>query len=139
MADRLSREQRSRNMASIRSKGNATTETVFLRLLRKAGIHGWRRHVDLPGKPDFVFRIQRVAVFVDGCFWHGCPRCYRLPEANRSYWKAKVLSNRRRDRRTSRKLRSLDWRVIRIWEHSLKWPLARARVLIRLRAALQIR
>ena len=128
MADWLSREQRSRNMASIRSKGNATTEKAFLRLLRDSGLSGWRRHVDLPGKPDFVFRSKRIAVFIDGCFWHGCPRCYRLPEDNRRYWKTKVLTNRTRDRRTTRRLRSLDWRVIRIWEHSLKSRLARSRV-----------
>ena len=139
MADWLSREQRSRNMASIRSKGNATTEQVFLHLLRQAGIHGWRRHVGLPGKPDFLFRAQRVAVFIDGCFWHGCPRCYRMPGDHRPYWKAKLSSNRRRDRRTTRKLRSLGWRVIRIWEHSLKSPLARTRAVARLSKALQIR
>jgi DNA mismatch endonuclease (patch repair protein) len=132
MADWLSREQRSRNMASIRSKGNATTERAFLRLLREAQISGWRRHVKLPGKPDFVFRSQRLAVFVDGCFWHGCPRCYRLPEDNRPYWKAKVLSNRRRDHRRVRELRRLQWRVLRLWEHSLKSPAGRARILSKL-------
>lgn len=137
MADWLSREQRSRNMASIRSKGNATTEGAFLRLLRMAGISGWRRHAGLPGRPDFVFRARRVVVFVDGCFWHGCPRCYRLPEENRLYWKAKVLANRARDRRTARKLRSLGWRVTRIWEHSLKSPRGRARAVARLSKALQ--
>jgi DNA mismatch endonuclease, patch repair protein len=138
MADWLSREQRSRNMASIRSKGNATTEQVFLHLLRQARIHGWRRHANLPGKPDFVFRAERVAVFIDGCFWHGCPRCYRMPGDNRPYWKAKLLSNRRRDRRATRKLRSLDWRVIRIWEHSLKSPRSRRLAVSRLSKALQI-
>src|ERR1700686_5489548 len=107
MLDWLTREQRSRNMASIRSKGNATTERAFLRLLRRRRITGWRRHVNLPGRPDFVFRSRKVAVFIDGCFWHGCPRCYRLPEDNRPYWKAKVHSNRQRERRRPRKLRSL--------------------------------
>jgi DNA mismatch endonuclease, patch repair protein len=137
MADWLSREQRSRNMASIRSKGNATTEKAFLRLLREGGISGWRRHIDLPGKPDFVFRGRRLAVFIDGCFWHGCPRCYRLPEDNRRYWKAKVTANRTRDRRTTRKLRSLGWQVIRIWEHSLKSRPSRMRLATRLIKALQ--
>src|ERR1700687_6349881 len=135
MADWLSREQRSRNMTSIRSKGNATTEIAFKCLLRNARISGWRRHLTLPGKPDFVFRSQRLAVFIDGCFWHGCPRCYRMPEDNRPYWKAKVLSNRRRDQRRSRQLRSLKWQVLRIWEHSLKSPRGRARVLARLTRA----
>lgn len=137
MADWLSPEQRSRNMASIRSKGNATTERTFLQLLRRARISGWRRHVNLPGKPDFIFRLQRLAVFIDGCFWHGCPRCYRLPEQNRPYWKAKVLSNRRRDRRRARELRSLNWRVMRVWEHSLKSPLGRMRVMARLTEVLR--
>jgi len=134
MADWLSREQRSRNMASIRSKGNATTEYAFLRLLRAAKISGWRRHPNLPGKPDFVFPSRRLAVFVDGCFWHGCPRCYRLPEDNRSYWQAKVRSNRLRDRRRSRELRSLNWKVLRIWEHSLKSTKGRASVLKKLKS-----
>jgi DNA mismatch endonuclease (patch repair protein) len=137
MADWLSREQRSRNMTSIRSKGNATTELAFLRILRNARISGWRRHLNLPGKPDFVFRSGRLAVFIDGCFWHGCPRCYRLPEDNRPYWKAKILSNRRRDRRRARELQSLNWRVLRVWEHSLKSPVGRERVLSKLRMALQ--
>lgn len=136
MTDWLSQEQRSRNMASIRSKGNATTERVFLRLLQKARISGWRRHLNLPGKPDFVFRSQRLAIFVDGCFWHGCPRCYRLPEDNRPYWKAKVLSNRRRDRRRTRELQSNNWRVLRVWEHSLKSPVGRKRVLSKLKLVL---
>lgn len=136
MADWLTRKQRSRNMASIRSKGNATTELVFLQLLRDAGITGWRRHWKLPGRPDFVFRLGRVAVFVDGCFWHGCPRCYRLPEDNRQYWKAKVLMNRRRDRRRMRELRSLNWLVLRFWEHSLKSPAERGKIVLRLKKAL---
>lgn len=139
MADWLTREQRSRNMASIRSKDNTTTEHVFLSILRQAGISGWRRHLNLPGKPDFVFRSQRLAVFVDGCFWHGCPRCYRLPQDNRAYWKKKFTGNRRRDCRRSRELRSLGWRVLRIWEHALKSPRDRLHVLKRLRVALRER
>lgn len=119
MADWLSAKQRSHNMSSIRSKGNTTTERAFLRLLRTARIYGWRRHANLPGKPDFVFRSRNVAVFIDGCFWHGCPRCYRLPEDNRPYWKTKMIANRRRDKRISRLLRAKGWSVLRIWEHSL--------------------
>lgn len=129
MADWLSQEQRSRNMASIRSTGNATTEREFLRMLREASISGWRRHVALPGKPDFVFRGQRLAVFIDGCFWHGCPRCYRMPEDNRRYWRLKVASNRDRDRRRTRELRSSGWRVLRIWEHRLGTKKDRQRVI----------
>ena len=136
MADWLSREQRSHNMASIRSKGNATTELAFLRLLRDAGIAGWRRHLDLPGKPDFAFPSRHLVVFIDGCFWHGCPRCYRMPEDNRPYWKLKVSLNRRRDRRRTRELRSLNWHVVRIWEHSLKSDAGRKRALAKLSDAI---
>lgn len=129
MADWLTREQRSRNMASIRSRDNKTTERVFLSILRQARISGWRRHLNLPGKPDFAFRCQRLAIFLDGCFWHGCPRCYRLPVDNRSYWRIKVRRNRRRDRLRSHELRSLGWRVLRVWEHDLKSPHGRSRIL----------
>jgi|SRR5215469_16098514 len=137
MTDWLTCEQRSRNMSSIRSIGNATTEGAFLRLLRESGITGWRRHLDLPGKPDFTFRSQRLAVFIDGCFWHGCPRCYRLPEDNRKFWKNKVLTNKRRDIRRTRELRRCGWAVLRIWEHRLKTPIQRARVLSRLQEHLR--
>lgn len=136
MADWLTPEQRSRNMTSIRSKGNATTEGAFLILLREAGISGWRRHLKLPGRPDFAFRMQRLAIFVDGCFWHGCPRCYRLPVDNRRYWRNKVRSNRRRDSRRARELRRRGWSTLRVWEHSLKTPARRARVLSRLKKRL---
>ncbi len=139
MADWLTQEQRSRNMASIRSKGNTTTERAFLSILRHAGITGWRRHLNLPGKPDFVFRSQRLAIFLDGCFWHGCPRCYRLPQDNRAYWKKKLLGNRQRDRRRSRELRLLGWRVVRIWEHTLKSSRGRVQILERVAAALNER
>ena len=119
MTDWFTPEQRSRNMASIRSRGNKTTELRLVRLLRRAHVTGWRRRQNLPGWPDFTFRAQRMGIFVDGCFWHGCPRCYRLPEDNRSYWMEKVQTNRRRDRRNTRTLRLRGWRVLRIWEHLL--------------------
>lgn len=118
--DMWSKSRRSEMMAKIKSKGNKTTELRFLKLLRMHGITGWRRHVNLPGRPDFFFPIQKVAVFLDGCFWHGCAKCYREPSTNVSFWKQKVVGNRRRDRRNSKDLRARGVRVIRIWEHSLK-------------------
>lgn len=136
--DWLSPRQRSRNMASIRSKGNATTELVLLKLLRTAHITGWRRHANLPGKPDFIFKKSRLALFVDGCFWHGCPKCYRLPKDNRTYWQNKVSSNRRRDRKRTRQLRALGWRVLRVWEHSLQSPSSHPQILARLARGLLI-
>jgi DNA mismatch endonuclease (patch repair protein) len=139
MSDWLTREQRSRNMASIRSKGNRTTEARFVRLLRSAHISGWRRHANLPGKPDFTFPKKLLAVFIDGCFWHGCPRCYRLPEDNRPYWRKKVRGNRERDRRNSSLLRRDGWRVLRLWEHSLKKKYLSKLVLLKLKEALRTR
>jgi DNA mismatch endonuclease (patch repair protein) len=119
MADVFTIEKRSEVMSRIRSRGNRDTELRFISLMREAGIKGWRRNHPLPGNPDFVFRAQRVAIFVDGCFWHGCPRCYRCPRTNRKYWRAKIAANRRRDRIITRLLRTVSWRVIRIWEHQL--------------------
>jgi len=136
MPDWLSREQRSHNMASIRSKGNASTEGAFLRILRAARISGWRRHLDIPGRPDFVFPSQRIAVFVDGCFWHGCPQCYKLPKDNRTYWRKKVESNRARDKRNTRRLRTKHWTVLRFWEHSLETDQGRNQVLTKLLKAI---
>jgi G:T-mismatch repair DNA endonuclease (very short patch repair protein) len=71
-------------------------------------------------RPDFVFRKERVAVFVDGDFWHGNPRKFRLPKSNLSYWGKKFLSNRARDKRINRSLRKAGWIVLRVWQTSLK-------------------
>src|ERR1043166_2862372 len=86
MVDVVSKRKRSEVMSLIRSRGNRETELRLIEIFRKFGVTGWRRGVDLPGKPDFVFRTERMAVFVDGCFWHGCPRCYRRPKSNQVYW-----------------------------------------------------
>ena len=107
-------------MQSIRGKGNKTTELRMVTIFRELGISGWRRHQKLPGKPDFVFQKLKVAVFVDGCFWHGCPRCYRAPQTRSEFWRAKVETNRRRDRRVGRQLRKMGWSVLRFWECRLK-------------------
>ena len=107
-------------MASVRSKGNRSTEGVMVALLRRARIGGWRRHLQLTGKPDFAWPRLRVALFVDGCFWHGCSRCYRPPKSNVDYWQNKVTMNQRRDRKVSRQLRAQGWSVIRVRECALK-------------------
>ena len=107
-------------MRAVKSCGNETTELKMVTILRGNSITGWRRHQPLPGHPDFVFRAERVAVFVDGCFWHGCPKCYRAPKDRAEYWAKKVAENRRRDRCVSATLRIAGWRVIRFWEHEMK-------------------
>lgn len=120
MADVLTPAQRSFNMSRIRGKGNATTELAMVRALRAAKITGWRRHAELPGRPDFVFPRRRIAVFVHGCFWHGCSRCYRRPGTNRRYWTEKIAANRRRDARVARYLRAEGWCVMTVWEHAVE-------------------
>lgn len=120
MADIWTKEKRSQVMSRIRSRGNRTTEMRMVALFREHGIKGWRRHQPLPGKPDFVFRDGKVVVFVDGCFWHGCPACYRAPSSSRAYWRQKVERNCRRDRQVSRMLRGRGWSVIRVRECALK-------------------
>jgi len=107
-------------MSRIRGKGNEKTEVRLAKLMRAEGIRGWRRHLPIPGRPDFSFQKQKVAVFVDGCFWHGCPRCFRLPKQNRAFWKAKIEGNRKRDRSVNVRLRRLGWKVVRIKECQLK-------------------
>jgi DNA mismatch endonuclease, patch repair protein len=119
--DWLRPEQRSRNMSAIRSRGNKTTERALRFRLVRAGIRGWRLCVgDVLGKPDFVFSGERVVVFVDGCYWHGCPRCYRAPTSNTSYWSEKFSRNKRRDRTVTKLLKRAGWNVLRIWEHEIE-------------------
>jgi DNA mismatch endonuclease (patch repair protein) len=106
-------------MAAIRSSGNRDTELKLAALFRKHGITGWRRKQPVFGKPDFVFRRQKIAVFVDGCFWHGCPKHGRKPGSNQIYWNKKLKRNRQRDAVVKKTLTKAGWFVIRIWEHEL--------------------
>jgi DNA mismatch endonuclease (patch repair protein) len=120
MTDVFTRDERSRIMSRIRSRGNESTELRFIRILRKHKITGWRRGSVLPGKPDFVFKGARVVVFVDGDFWHGNPRKFRVPKSNVDYWAPKIEATRRRDATNNRQLRKLGWRVLRFWESGLR-------------------
>ena len=119
MADVLTKKKRSEVMAKIRGRGNKTTEAVLAKLLRLHKLTGWRRHVGLPGKPDFTFHQRRLAVFVDGCFWHGCAKHCRMPSSNKSYWRPKIARNKTRDQLVTATLRKRGWRVLRIWQHDL--------------------
>jgi DNA mismatch endonuclease, patch repair protein len=119
MPDIFTKAKRSAVMARIRGRGNKDTELALMKLFRQHGITGWRRHQKVFGKPDFLFRRNRLAVFVDGCFWHGCPTHCKIPAGNRAFWKRKFAANKARDRRVNRELRRLGWRVVRIWEHDI--------------------
>lgn len=114
--DRVSKSARSRIMKGIKSKGNKTTEIQMAKILRQYKLKGWRRHYPIIGTPDFCWVSNKVALFVDGCFWHGCPTCYSEPSTNKKYWIEKINNNKRRDRRVANKLRKDGWAVIRVWE-----------------------
>lgn len=131
--DTLSPAERSALMAKVRATGNAATEGRVEAALRGTGIEGWEKHPVLPGKPDFYFPAQRLLVFVDGCYWHGCPLHVRYPQTNADYWHVKIERNRRRDNRYRRQLRERGYHVMRVWEHDLKqgtW-LKRLRAMLR--------
>ena len=127
--DVFTKAKRSEVMARIRSRGNKGTELVLAGWLRRHKLSGWRRHIEirerragavvLKVRPDFVFPRRRLAVFVDGCFWHGCPRHGTKPKGNRSFWRRKFAVNQARDGRVNRGLRRAGWRVLRLWEHEL--------------------
>ena len=95
------------------------TELRMIQIFRANGITGWRRSWNLPGKPDFVFPKLKLAAFVDGCFWHGCPTHCIQPKQNAKFWRDKIAVNKARDNRVNYALRKRGWKVIRIWEHEL--------------------
>ena len=125
-------------MSRVRSTGNQTTENRLASFLREAGLTGWRRHQLLTGHPDFVWLKPKVAVFVDGCFWHAhdCGKNVR-PRTNAKAWCDKIEANQARDRKNADLLRRGGWKVIRIWECQLaKHP---GRCVGRIRKALEER
>lgn len=119
MRDVFSSAKRSEVMSLIRGKGNKDTELRLIQIFRATGITGWRRGSKLSGRPDFVFPQLKIAVFVDGCFWHGCPKHATWPKTRASFWLAKITGNKARDRRVNRELRKRGWTVVRVWEHEL--------------------
>ncbi|MBM3782776.1 MAG: very short patch repair endonuclease [Acidobacteria bacterium] len=117
--DHVSPEVRSAIMASVRSRENKSTERVVGRWLWENGLKGYRKHWPVKGRPDFAWPSIKVAVFVDGCFWHGCP-CKALPKSNAEFWRQKIESNRRRDQSVSRHLRRQGWVVVRLTECAVR-------------------
>ena len=114
-------EERSALMGKVKSKGNRSTEVRVARTLEKLGIEGWIKHpTGVIGHPDFFFPEVRLALFVDGCFWHACPRCSRFPKTRLEFWKPKLEGNRRRDLANNRALRRRGYHVMRVWEHALR-------------------
>ena len=120
MTDMFSPAQRSNVMKAVRPKNNKTTELRLLDLFKKHGIKGWRRQYRVKGHPDFVFLNERIAVFVDGCFWHGHDCRNTRPEQHKEYWMAKRQRNIQHDAEVTAAFESRGWIVIRIWECELK-------------------
>jgi DNA mismatch endonuclease (patch repair protein) len=118
--DHVSKKRRSKIMAAVRSRGNTTTELPLGKLLWAKGLRGYRKHWKVPGKPDFAWPGRKIAVFVDGCFWHGCANCKYLPRTNVAFWRSKIEANRARDKRVRRSLRKGGWTVLSFWEHQVK-------------------
>ncbi|HTJ79799.1 MAG TPA: very short patch repair endonuclease [Rariglobus sp.] len=134
MADIWTKAKRSDVMSRIRGSGNKDTELKLMGIFRAHGITGWRRKAAVFGKPDFVFPKLKLAVFVDGCFWHRCPIHATQPKTNAKFWRTKIARNQARDRLVTRTLRRAGWRVLRIWEHELRKKNEK-RLLARLRRA----
>ena len=119
MADVFDKQKRSEIMRSVRSKKNKSTELKLIEIFKENGITGWRRNYNVKGHPDFVFLKQRVAVFVDGCFWHGHDCRNTRPESNNEYWVQKRARNMEHDRQITIAFQSRGWNVKRIWECEL--------------------
>jgi DNA mismatch endonuclease (patch repair protein) len=119
MTDVLTKEQRRFNMSRIRARDTGP-EIILRRLLFRSGVRGYRLNYDLPGKPDIVFVKKRLAVFIDGCFWHKCPVHFVKPETRTDFWMKKIDSNVTRDERVNRTLRESGWCVLRFWEHEIR-------------------
>jgi DNA mismatch endonuclease (patch repair protein) len=103
-------------MSRVRTQGTAP-ELALRRELHRIGLRYRVNIADLPGKPDIVFTRARIAIFVDGCFWHSCPEHAVAPKANADWWNRKFAATRARDSRNVSLLQSAGWRVVRVWEH----------------------
>ncbi len=116
MADVHTKKQRSYNMSMIRGK-KTKPELLFKKALYGSG---FSYQPKLFGNPDFINRKNRIAVFVDGCFWHKCPKHYIPPKQNVEFWKKKIDDNIKRDKKVTDELKEKGWKVIRIWECKIK-------------------
>lgn len=128
MADSFSKDKRSEIMRAVKSSGNISTELKLIQIFKKFGIRGWRRNYKLTGNPDFVFPKQRVAIFADGCFWHGHGCRNIKPKAHANYWQKKIQRNKERDTYITKLLQEKSWRVVRLWECEIKDSLLKHRI-----------
>jgi DNA mismatch endonuclease (patch repair protein) len=120
MGDNLSPEDRRKTMQAVKGKGTRLEKRLWA-MLAGMRLNGWKKNPEtITGKPDVVFPCQQIAVFIDGCFWHGCPQCQRkLPVTNREYWEKKIKRNVALAQIHNEQLEQDGWTVIRIWEHEM--------------------
>lgn len=118
MTDVHSNKQRSYNMSRILGR-NTGPEITLRQLLYSKGLRGYRLRSKLLGKPDVVFNRYKLVIFIDGCFWHKCPKCFVQPQTRKLFWKTKINNNVERDRKINQKLKKIGWTVIRLWEHEV--------------------
>lgn len=116
MPDTFSKETRSQIMSKIRSNKTAA-ELVLKNAL--VGRHFRYQPKKIHGNPDFASKKKKIVIFVDGCFWHKCPKCYTAPKSNKKYWLPKIKRNVGRDKKINKLLKKEGWEVIRIWEHDV--------------------
>lgn len=116
MSDIFCERKRSKIMSSIKSTKNKTTELKLIEIFKDTTITGWRRSYKLYGKPDFVFLKEKIALFADGCFWHGHNCRNTKPKTNSEFWIRKIQRNKNRDVIVTNLLNKKGWKVIRIWE-----------------------
>lgn len=120
MADVFDNKKRSEIMSKVRSKNNKSTELKLIQIFRENDIVGWKRNYPVKGHPDFVFLDRKIAVFVDGCFWHGHDCRNTRPSDNADYWTRKRERNMKHDKEVTELFERRGWVVIRIWECELK-------------------
>lgn len=120
MADVFTEQERSNIMKKVHSSGNKSTELKLIKLMRENGITGWRRNYKVKGHPDFVFLSKKIAIFVDGCFWHGHDCRNTKPSSHSDYWQKKRERNIRHDKEVNALFENRGWIVVRIWECELK-------------------
>ena len=117
MVDKFSKSTRSYIMSQIRGK-NTKPEILLRKALFAKGLR-YKTHYELKGTPDIVFPKQKVAIFVDGCFWHVCPKHFKRPKTNLAYWIPHLKRNVKYAKEVNKELKSKGWRVLRLWEHSV--------------------
>ncbi|WP_261134881.1 very short patch repair endonuclease [Bacillus sp. Marseille-Q3570] len=119
MVDHLTKKQRSKNMKSVKSSGSKLENSITKALWGKG--FRFRKNVNnLFGKPDIAIKKYKIVIFIDSCFWHGCPTHSTIPHKNHDFWKRKINGNIKRDNEVTKYYKDKGWNILRIWEHDIK-------------------